>query len=564
MILRVVVAALIFLLAAGSSVFADTVNWVAPQTNLLTTSDVRAAAPPTVTVTTTGARTGTFTSDPANNQLAITTGSNNGFVGTIASIMDAESTSTANANIVTFTFSEPVFDLTFTIIDIDGGPNFVDVAPNAGNNWNDWIRVTSNAGPPTSTSVVSPTSVVWNAAQSRFEAISDVNYGATFNPTFGNGTVTFAGPVTSVTVTHMPGIHNTSTNPTNQRIFIDDLTFKPRPRLAVSKSYSGGTGNNTFNFNISNSGAGVTPISVVTPGTAVTSAFTPLNATNTATTITETTTVGWIISPATSSCTDSNSAVSGNPSTAFAASVSGYVVTVPATNIRLGAIITCTIANLRVPTVAIGNPVNGSETGPTNGSMRVTLSAANAAATTVTYTVSGTATSGLDFTALSGTVTIPAGATQVTIPIPVINDTLFEGTETVVLTLTGVTSSNATLSTTITSSINIADNDVAAPNWTIAKTASTPGPVPVGTVITYTYTVRNTGNVAINNVSVSDVHNGFGTLPTPSGAFISTDAAPLNDSVAGTPTVWGSLAVGDSVRFTANYTVVQSDIDFRQ
>ena len=55
----------------------------------------------------------------------------------------------------------------------------------------------------------------------------------------------------------------------------------------------------------------------------------------------------------------------------------------------------------------------------------------------VNYTISGTATSGLDFTALSGSVTIPAaGPYDVTVSIPVINDTLAEPTEVVKVTLT--------------------------------------------------------------------------------------------------------------------------------
>ncbi|MFM2221213.1 MAG: hypothetical protein RLZZ553_961 [Verrucomicrobiota bacterium] len=56
---------------------------------------------------------------------------------------------------------------------------------------------------------------------------------------------------------------------------------------------------------------------------------------------------------------------------------------------------------------------------------------------TVNYTVSGTATSGSDFTTLSGTITLPAaGPSDVTLTIPVINDTSAEATETVFVQIT--------------------------------------------------------------------------------------------------------------------------------
>lgn len=54
----------------------------------------------------------------------------------------------------------------------------------------------------------------------------------------------------------------------------------------------------------------------------------------------------------------------------------------------------------------------------------------------VNYTLSGTATSGDDYVALSGTATIPANATGVYVNVIPINDTLPEGTESIIMTLT--------------------------------------------------------------------------------------------------------------------------------
>ena len=56
-------------------------------------------------------------------------------------------------------------------------------------------------------------------------------------------------------------------------------------------------------------------------------------------------------------------------------------------------------------------------------------------AVTVNYTMSGSAVNGTDYTALSGTATIPAGALGVDIQVTPINDAFAEGTETVTLSL---------------------------------------------------------------------------------------------------------------------------------
>ena len=83
-----------------------------------------------------------------------------------------------------------------------------------------------------------------------------------------------------------------------------------------------------------------------------------------------------------------------------------------------------------------------------------------------------------------------------------------------------------------------------------------------GDLIGYTYTVANTGNITINNVSISDVHNGTGPFTAPGFETLIMDAAPLGDSHDSSINgVWDSLAPGDSIRFTTNYAVTQADID---
>ena len=107
-------------------------------------------------------------------------------------------------------------------------------------------------------------------------------------------------------------------------------------------------------------------------------------------------------------------------------------------------------------------------------------------------------------------------------------------------------------------------NTKAVPNLAIVKTSSTAGPVKVGQVITYTYKVTNTGNAPMINISINDVHNGTGVFASPFGETLSTDAAPIGDSTDTTANdgIWSLLAPGDTVTFTATYTVTQHDVDY--
>ena len=89
-------------------------------------------------------------------------------------------------------------------------------------------------------------------------------------------------------------------------------------------------------------------------------------------------------------------------------------------------------------TVSIAGTTQGSETGPTNATFTVTQTAVSSTDTVVSFTLGGTASEGSDYTAITHSVTIPAGSTTATITIPVINDAVVEPTETVAVTLTGI------------------------------------------------------------------------------------------------------------------------------
>jgi hypothetical protein len=73
--------------------------------------------------------------------------------------------------------------------------------------------------------------------------------------------------------------------------------------------------------------------------------------------------------------------------------------------------------------------------GVRNGALTVTRAGSTSASLSVRYTVNGTATSGTDYRALSGTVTIPAGASSARIVVAPTADSVADGGETVRVTL---------------------------------------------------------------------------------------------------------------------------------
>ena len=97
----------------------------------------------------------------------------------------------------------------------------------------------------------------------------------------------------------------------------------------------------------------------------------------------------------------------------------------------------------------------GEDAGTSN--VRVSLSPAPQSAITLAYTVGGTATSGMDYKALSGTVSASSGATSVSIPVEIVDDSADESDETVVLTLTA--GSGYTLGSAKVHTLAIADDD---------------------------------------------------------------------------------------------------------
>lgn len=106
---------------------------------------------------------------------------------------------------------------------------------------------------------------------------------------------------------------------------------------------------------------------------------------------------------------------------------------------------------------------------------------------------------------------------------------------------------------------------IANPQILLEKTADLTTNVAVDQEITYTYTVTNTGNLTLSDVTVADAHtSASGTNALPVGEdSLRTDATPANDSSDSVDDngVWSVLAPGDVATFSARYTVTQADVD---
>ena len=229
---------------------ADTLDWnTRPATNLLTggtDAPTYGAAPTLLTVTTSGSVSGAFDAAGANT-LAIqpTSAANGAPGGYINSTMNASIDDESSINITKIDFTEPVYNASVTVGDIDGGPSFV----SGGAAFNDIVefRAINAAGAtilPTSGVPVSAL-VTWDAGTGR--ALS-TNQNITNNQ--GDVLVTFAGPIRTLLIRHISGVSSATNNPTQQFIYIETVNFTRSPQLTVKKTSNGGVG--SFGFDRSN------------------------------------------------------------------------------------------------------------------------------------------------------------------------------------------------------------------------------------------------------------------------------------------------------------------------
>jgi hypothetical protein len=151
-----------------------------------------------------------------------------------------------------------------------------------------------------------------------------------------------------------------------------------------------------------------------------------------------------------------------------------------------------------------------------NGVFTVTRTGSTAAPLDVTYLISGTATSGVDFTPLPGTVTIPACSPSVTITVAVLDDPIVEVSETVVLTLAV---GSYTIMIPSAATVTIGDDDVAG--FTVTPALGHTKEDGTSTTFTVALNTQPTADVTIplasSNPAKAPCRRRASSSPTPTG-----------------------------------------------
>jgi len=227
------------------------------------------------------------------------------------------------------------------------------------------------------------------------------------------------------------------------------------------------------------------------------------------------------------------------------------------------------LAQIEPPTVTVtASDDTATESGPTTGQFTFTRTGSTDSALTGSYVVTGTATPGVDYAALSGGFEIPAGEGSVNVTVLPIQDSSFEGDETVILTL--VDTADYDLGSPATATVTITDDDL--PTVTVAASdanAAEAGPN------TGTFTITRTGSTAANltvtftlsgTAAPTDyVSSAAGTVVIPAGSSTTTVLiTPVNDSLS-EPTETVILTLVDTAAYdlgspaTATVTITDDD-----
>lgn len=224
------------------------------------------------------------------------------------------------------------------------------------------------------------------------------------------------------------------------------------------------------------------------------------------------------------------------------------------------------------PTVTVSATDNAAaEPGSNTGTWTFTRTGNLTQDLTVLFDITGTATSGTDYTALPASVTIPANQTTATLTLTPLDDSAVEGSETVILTLKTNPNSSYSVGNPSSDTVNIADDDVlpsvsvsandpnaseAGPDagqWTFTRT----GDLSQALLVNFVLSGTATNGTDYNSITQSI------TIPATKSS-VTLDLTPIDDSaVEGSETA--TLTLSSSAAYTignppsASITIADND-----
>ena len=328
------------------------------------------------------------------------------------------------------------------------------------------------------------------------------------------------------------------------------LTNTKTATVKLQKISQGGTG--TFSFSGSTNLAS-TPSSIVTVTVGIVAPASPAAITittlSTPVTVTESAVAGYALTAF--SCTDANSAITGNTGTFGSFVAAAQVATVPAANIVAGADITCALTNRKAPTFKVQKITRGGFGGPFSFSQTGLVSAPAAISTTadnVAAPVSPTAIAAVNVSsAVSLTETVASGYQLVSASCTDANSAV-TGNTGAIGTLSGSTLNISAANVVAGADFTCAFTNDRRSDLVVTKTVSDTTP-DAGQTITYTLGVTNNGPVAATNISLVDV--------LPAGLTYVSHAASGSTTWSNVTGMWtiGTLNNGQSATLTITATV---------
>ncbi len=206
------------------------------------------------------------------------------------------------------------------------------------------------------------------------------------------------------------------------------------------------------------------------------------------------------------------------------------------------------------PRVSIAaTTATATEAGSTSGAFTVTRTGDLTSPLEVHYAASGTATPGVDYVALPGSITLAPGEATATIPVTPIDDPLVEPNETVAVTLTW--DSAYLVSAPSGGTVTIVSDDV--PPDLVVSAVGGPTVAGAGTTITITDTTKNQGGGPAVPSTTTFYLSTNAVLDAPDQALASRDVAALAAGASNSGSTFVTIPAG-TVTGTY-YIVVKAD-----